>query len=322
MILWLSRLFFSPSATYDHGCDVLQLFLMAIFTVPVSTAVRRKFFRKTFATQNFANFSIIFGVLLGFVCGFCTLLFDIPCDVSDSTAKLSENTFAGSYVAPTVNATPHGVRIRDADAAILSHDKHLVLVGIMTAKKFLNSRIVASYHTWASTIPGRVLFFSSEGSEAVAPPYLPVIGLKGVTDEYPPQKKSFLMLKYMHEFYGDQYEWFIRADDDVYVKGHKLANFLHSINSSTPQFMGQAGLGKTEELGLLNLNANDNFCMGGPSIAFSQATLHKMAPHISYCLRNIYSTHEDVEIGRCVRRYAKVPCTWNYEVKVFYNLVK
>jgi hypothetical protein len=39
-----------------------------------------------------------------------------------------------------------------------------------------------------------------------------------------------------------------------------------------------------------------------------------VAPHIPTCLKNLYSTHEDVEVGRCVQKFAGIPCTWNYEV--------
>uniref|UniRef100_A0A7M4EUE7 Hexosyltransferase n=1 Tax=Crocodylus porosus TaxID=8502 RepID=A0A7M4EUE7_CROPO len=87
----------------------------------------------------------------------------------------------------------------------------------MTAQKYLAGRAVAAQRTWARSIPGRVEFFSSQGS--AAPPRLPVVALPGVDDSYPPQKKSFMMLKYMHDRYLDKYEWFMRADDDVYIKG-------------------------------------------------------------------------------------------------------
>lgn len=46
----------------------------------------------------------------------------------------------------------------------------------------------------------------------------------------------------------------------------------------------------------------------------SQETLKRVAPHIPTCLKNLYSTHEDVEVGRCVQKFAGIPCTWNYEV--------
>lgn len=101
---------------------------------------------------------------------------------------------------------------------------------------------------------------------------------------------------------------------------------------------GQAGKGTTEEFGLLSLEYDENFCMGGPGVIFSRETLRRgefhidklinritlhwffplsVAPHIPTCLKNLYSTHEDVEVGRCVQKFAGIPCTWNYEVCVY-----
>ncbi|ESO84833.1 hypothetical protein LOTGIDRAFT_179569 [Lottia gigantea] len=187
------------------------------------------------------------------------------------------------------------------------------MVGIMTAKKFIDSRGLSAFRTWYSTIKGRVNFFSSEGSTSDYG--VPVIALQGVDDSYPPQKKSFLMLKYMHDHFIDDYEWFVRADDDVFIKGDKLEQFLRRINSSRPYFIGQTGIGKKEELGMLAMTEADNFCMGGPGIIFSRETLRRMAPHIGYCLNNLYTTHEDVEVGRCVQKFGGTQCTWSYEMR-------
>uniref|UniRef100_A0A8C0KMZ8 Hexosyltransferase n=1 Tax=Canis lupus dingo TaxID=286419 RepID=A0A8C0KMZ8_CANLU len=108
-------------------------------------------------------------------------------------------------------------------AAPSSRPRDFLYVGVMTAQKYLGSRALAAQRTWARFIPGRVEFFSSEQSPNAGasqpPPPLPVIALPGVDDSYPPQKKSFMMIKYMHDHYLDKYEWFMRADDDVYIKG-------------------------------------------------------------------------------------------------------
>ncbi|XP_058814982.1 chondroitin sulfate synthase 1 isoform X1 [Topomyia yanbarensis] len=189
---------------------------------------------------------------------------------------------------------------------------NLVFVGVMTAKDFLQSRAKAVYDTWGKNIPGRIAFFSSEESIA---DYLPLVALKGVDDRYPPQKKSFMMLHYMYEHYIDKFEWFARADDDVFIRTDKLEQFLRSIDSSKPQFIGQAGRGNSEEFGLLSLEFDENFCMGGPGVIMSRETLRRVAPHIPTCLKNLYSTHEDVEVGRCVQKFAGIPCTWNYEMQ-------
>ncbi|KAI5629273.1 chondroitin sulfate synthase 1 precursor, partial [Silurus asotus] len=199
--------------------------------------------------------------------------------------------------------------------------RHFLYVGVMTAKKYLDSRAVAVFKTWAPSIPGKVEFFSSHGSDSVPLPFpLPVVSLPGVDDSYPPQKKSFMMLKYMHDHYLDKYEWFMRADDDVYIRGEKLELFLRSLNSSKPMYLGQTGLGTTEELGKLALEPGENFCMGGPGMIFSREVLRKMVPHIGTCLKEMYTTHEDVEVGRCVRRFGGTQCVWSYEMQeLFYE---
>lgn len=74
-------------------------------------------------------------------------------------------------------------------------------------------------------------------------------------------------------------------------------------------------MGNAQELGLLSLSPDENFCMGGPGIIFSAETLRRTVPHISYCLQHLLTSHEDVELGRCIRMFAGIPCTWNYEVR-------
>lgn len=217
--------------------------------------------------------------------------------------------------------------------------RQLLLVGVMTAEKYIGTRARAVYETWGHRVPGKMLFFTSDSQNTSDE--LPVIPLKGVDDSYPPQKKSFMMLKYMHEHYGDKYEWFMRADDDVFVKTDRLELLLRNVNSSKPMFIGQAGKGILvstchchainhhrskclfsfsffiqEEFGLLSLEYDENFCMGGPGMIMSHVTLSRVAPNVKDCLRNLYTTHEDVEVGRCVQKFAGIPCTWSYEVTV------
>jgi len=68
------------------------------------------------------------------------------------------------------------------------------------------------------------------------------------------------------------------------------------------------------------LGENENFCMGGPGIIISRETLARFTPHIKKCLKNFYTYHEDVELGRCVHKYANTSCTWSYEMQhILYN---
>lgn len=187
---------------------------------------------------------------------------------------------------------------------------------IVTSKTIIKNVHALNFRTWAQTIPGKVAFFSSEGSDLSLP--IPVVALDHVDDSYPPQKKSFMMIKYMHDHFLNQYEWFMRADDDVYIKSDRLESFLRSLNSSEALFLGQTGMGARDELGKLALEPGENFCMGGPGVIMSREVLRRMVPHIKTCLQEMYTTHEDVEVGRCVRRFAGVQCAWSYEVRMLY----
>jgi hypothetical protein len=87
-----------------------------------------------------------------------------------------------------------------------------------------------------------------------------------------------------------------------------------------PYYIGQPGMGTKEEYGKLALGENENFCMGGPGIILSRETLARFTPHIKKCLKNFYTYHEDVELGRCVHQYANTSCTWSYEMQhILYN---
>ncbi|KAJ7369823.1 Chondroitin sulfate synthase 1 [Desmophyllum pertusum] len=110
---------------------------------------------------------------------------------------------------------------------------------------------------------------------------LPVVSLPGVDDSYPPLKKSLMMIKYMHNYHIDEYEWFMRADDDLYVRNDKLEGLLRSLNSSDDIHLGQARTA-AEGKGKLHLLPGDNYY---------------------------------VELGRCIQRYAGVPCTLSYEMR-------
>ncbi|KAI4477271.1 hypothetical protein M0804_012861 [Polistes exclamans] len=243
--------------------------------------------------------------------------FSSSLSLSTISSALRRNYSMEEEIGPTVRNMP---KLSDNEHINSSSDS-LVFVGVMTAKKYLDTRAKAVYETWGQELPGKIAFFSSESSTVPNNcPDLPLVPLNRVDDSYPPQKKSFMMLQYMWNHYGNRFEWFFRADDDVYVRTDRLESFLRSVDSRKPMYIGQAGRGNSEEFGLLSLEYDENFCMGGPGIVISRETLKRIVPHIKYCLRHLYTTHEDVEIGRCVQKYAGIPCTWSYEMQsIFYH---
>lgn len=83
---------------------------------------------------------------------------------------------------------------------------NLLMVGIMTADSFVETRAITVWHTWAKGLPGKLLFFVGETLpkshlETIEGGGMPLIRLNGVDDVYPPQKKSFAMLHWMYDNY-------------------------------------------------------------------------------------------------------------------------
>nr|CDQ05631.1 BMA-SQV-5, isoform a [Brugia malayi] len=222
---------------------------------------------------------------------------------------------SATLIFTTVRRLPHDI----CSKLLVQHkEPQLLLVGVMTAAKYVDTRAYEVWKTWAQRIPGKLLFFVAEGTITIHTD-MPIIRLKGVTDVYPPQKKSFAMLKWMADNHLDDFNWFMRADDDLYVRGEQLETLLRSLDSDKAYLIGQAGLGNTAEYGQLALGQEDNYCMGGPGIVMSRMTLRRVAPHLRSCLMEMFTTHEDVELGRCIRKHVGVTCTWNYEMQTLFH---
>ncbi|XP_012278508.1 chondroitin sulfate synthase 1 [Orussus abietinus] len=256
------------------------------------------------------------GLILGLILGFSILNYEMLPTLLLSPANGTHKAGPNQTMDPNDQSSPLRNIDPRKDGGISNSSSSLLLVGVMTAQKYLSTRAKAVYETWGSEVPGKIAFFSSESSRVPSNcPDLPLVPLPTVDDSYPPQKKSFLMLQYMWKNYGDRFEWFFRADDDVYVRMDQLEKLLRSVDSRRNRYIGQAGRGNSEEFGLLSLEYDENFCMGGPGVVLSRETLRRIIPHIKHCLKNLYTTHEDVELGRCVRRYAGIPCTWSYEMQ-------
>ncbi|XP_035691293.1 chondroitin sulfate synthase 1-like [Branchiostoma floridae] len=270
-------------------------------------------------TRTRPGMSLFAGVLLGFfLSNWLVIISDMTLPLLQDASCVDNDMWSREGTDTRENEVQDFQR--EKRARVDQRKGNHVYVGVMTAEKYLNTRAVAAFETWVRSIRGRVEFFTGGHAGNRHGGVVPTVFLRGVTDVYPPQKKSFLMLKYMHDHYLDEYEWFVRADDDVYIQGGKLEQFLRGVNSSQPLYIGQPGFGKQGEFGQLGFAADENFCMGGPGMIMSRETLRRVVPNISWCLKNLYSAHEDVEVGRCIGRFAQVSCTWSYEAKdIFYH---
>lgn len=208
-------------------------------------------------------------------------------------------------------------------ASELGHREKL-LVGVLTTEEHLDSLILAINNTWAAALP-KVIFFTPYSRDAdFHEKYNKILGLSVVQlldiegdDSTSKITISFKMLKYMHDHYINSYDWFMRAEDSMYIKPDKLIEFLNSVNSSMDLYIGHPSayaFGADKSAEKANLYSHQKYCQGGPGVVLSRSALAKLTPNLERCLEEAQSDDEDVELGRCLYNNVGLQCTWSYEV--------
>ena len=163
--------------------------------------------------------------------------------------------------------------------------KKQLFVAVLTQQAYLKTRAKSLYSTWGKHIDKLIFFVGEDCNISADLAYLPIVKLDGIPDQvYPPLKKTFAVMKYMYHHYTSEFNWFMRADDDMYLRVDKLKNLLSQIHPYGHVYMGRAGTGRKDDLGRLLLLPHEKYCMGGPGIIISTATLRELGPHLSNCL--------------------------------------
>lgn len=210
-----------------------------------------------------------------------------------------------------------------------------LLVGVLTSEDHLDSLVLAINNTWAPELPRVIFFIPYSRDSEFHEKYTKVLGIPVVQldvdseeDTAPQLKLSFKMLKYMYEHHINNYDWFLRAEDSIYIKPEKLMEFINSANSSRSSYIGRPaaasfssaaeGLNGNHET---NLYTHERYCSGKTGVLLSRTTLQKLAPSLDSCLEDALSDSDDKELGRCLFNNLGVQCTWGYEVSIVINII-
>ncbi len=111
----------------------------------------------------------------------------------------------------------------------------------------------------------------------------------------------------------NEYHWFVRLKDTVYLQADKLENLLTSLNSSKPILIGRSVTPVGYKRAELGLRVGESYCFEG-GYAVSWKALELVCPHLSVCKEGAKSENEDVEMARCIREHAGINCTASTEV--------
>lgn len=304
-------------------------------------------FRRKMKSVRGLRFRPIIPAIIGVSLGFALSMFYIPVveqqclydleesqvlilghqqpSLSDPKKARSEETDSKpvlhNTVAPKATHFSYGLRPFYVASELGHRDK--LLVGILTTEENIDSLVLAINNTWAPLLPKIIFFTPFSRDVEFYEKYnkvlgLPVVQLADVEDEegFSKTKLSFRMLKYMHEHYINNFEWFMRVEDAMYLKPEKLLELLNSVNSSKDVYIGRPGSYKASEPEVVNGNlyTHERYCQGGTGIALSRSALIKLTPSLDSCFEDALTEQEDVELGRCLYKNVGLQCTWSYEV--------
>ena len=310
----------------------------------VAVEERTRSFRRKMKSVRGLRFRPIIPAIIGVSLGFALSMFYIPVveqqclyDLEESQVLILGHKQPGlsrkarsdeekskpvlhNTVAPKVSHFSYGLRPFYVASELGHRDK--LLIGILTREENIDSLVLAINNTWAPFLP-KIIFFTPFSRDVdFYEKYnkvlgLPIIQLSDVEDEnFSKTKLSFRMLKYMHDHYINNYEWFMRVEDAVYLKAEKLLELLNSANSSKDSYIGRPGSYKADGLHVGDdLYTQEKYCRGGTGVALSRSALMKLVPNLDACLEEAPTEQEDVELGRCLYKNVGLQCTWSYEVK-------
>lgn len=119
-----------------------------------------------------------------------------------------------------------------------------ILCLILTSPKYFVTRAKAVNNTWASRCD-RYLFITeplrnnADSTELTIANQLPLAPIQNITAGYNHlTRKSYLAFVFAYETYFNDYEWFVKADDDTYLFVDHLKTFLSDKNASEPVTYG------------------------------------------------------------------------------------
>ena len=195
------------------------------------------------------------------------------------------------------------------------HTRKQLLVAVVTSESHLESASTV-YDTWGADAT-QILFFVGKDCNA-SNPYLrglPLVRLPNVMDSpVNSVDKSFSVVKYVSDNYLSEFQWFLLANDNLYVRTKKLENFLKQLSPSEKIFLGRAARGKDEDAKKLSLLPHEHYCLGSSGMVISYGLLEALSPRLEFCLNAAMVgqgslSHPDVELGRCISRQVGVQCS-------------
>ncbi|XP_071506895.1 glycoprotein-N-acetylgalactosamine 3-beta-galactosyltransferase 1-like [Diadema antillarum] len=188
----------------------------------------------------------------------------------------------------------HNFLGQDAISKIL-YNKVRVLCWVMTGPANIEKKAVHIHATWGKRC-NKIIFISSESSDLV-----PVVKVNTQEGRNYLWQKTRSAFQYIYDHILDEYDWFLKADDDTFVIVENLRYFLSAYSIDTPVYFGHK----------FKPYVKQGYMSGGGGYVASRAAVKKLVEVAFKDPRKCKSIDyvggaEDVEIGKCFEN-AQVP---------------
>lgn len=109
--------------------------------------------------------------------------------------------------------------------------------------------------------------------------------------------KPFHMFKYLIDNYLQEFDYFFIVNDSSYINIRKLYSMVGKISTKENLYFGE------------KIDKNSLYCNLNAGIVLSNSLLKSISNNMDWCIKNIDSDSNDVNIGRCILHSANVKCT-------------
>ena len=203
--------------------------------------------------------------------------------------------------------------------------RKLVSYNVVSSREALKTRGVAIFRTWGGSLKSELDMYlfppaMEEEINYALKRRMPIISL-GSKKTFEPTKETddqgvFRTLTDICNKKVGSYQWFVKLQDDIYLRTQKLEMLLSSLNSSEPLFIGHSVTPMGQERDELGFKEGENYCLEAGYV-LSWRALSLLCPVLPICRENAKSVNQDVEVARCIRTYVGANCTTSNEVSVF-----
>lgn len=172
--------------------------------------------------------------------------------------------------------------------------KQKLLVSVLSSSISIESNAIAINKTVAHLAEKIIYFMDTSSKLNISKIHMPDI-VAFIDSRH--ILKPFHILKYLIDNYIQEFDNFFLVNDSSYINFRKLYSIISKISVREKLYYGE------------KIPENSMYCNLNTGIVLSNSVLKSLTNNIDWCIKNIKTDSNDINIGRCIMHSANVQCT-------------